>query len=138
MDKKVFKTAISLTYEQAVACVNSIYTSHSEWDGESNVESYQKYMNCRDKLIDLLTSPIGTEVEVETKWGSSYIVRSTGYTTFTFVRNSKKKWFLIARDETSTPKDIAFVFLHARSFGRFKTEWNNRLGMFWRTKEVTQ
>lgn len=132
MEKKTFTTAVSLSHKQAVAAIRSTYTVHYGMNGDETSKSEDCHRIYSDLLLELLTLPIGSQVEVTT----AYKTQGVGFTSFEF-KSSKgiMQKMTIYRDETCTPKDIAYIFLHARHFGKLKIEWNTRLGQFWYTPE---
>jgi hypothetical protein len=132
MEKKTFTTAFALSHKQAVAAIRSTYTVHYTMTGDETSKSDDFHRRYSDLLLELLTLPIGTVVDVTTH----YSTVGTGLTSFEF-RDGKGQLqkMSLYREETSLPKEIAYTFLHARNFSRFKAEWNQRLGQFWYSAE---
>jgi hypothetical protein len=122
---KSFTTKIQLSHAQVKSILAVAYTQHTSWectgvdgDGDfineavSHPETHKQ--KCAEVLY-LMTLPVGSEVTVDSKYGSR---GATGSTHF----SHGKTTLLTYRDESCGHilTSLVYDFLHAKSFGQFK------------------
>lgn len=130
-----FRTAVTLSVKQAELLVDNLYKEHDDYNGNENSVNERIHTVNRKFLITLLTLPAGSIVERDTRYGGG-VIRKVGYTTFEFTHSCGQRFQMnVYRDGTDTPKLIADVFLHNRTFSQFKAGLCNQLGYIWNQRK---
>lgn len=125
MGQKLFVSNLQLSPKQANLVVTKHYPQHLDFNcpieqrtknNPEFVKNKTHWQNC-ERLIDMLTAPVGTEFVVE----DSYKTKGVGSIAI-YPLKDKGKGIIAFRDESMEHANIAKVFLMAKSFHWFKSK----------------